>query len=163
MVVSIDGCFPLMIVFHWGLSSIDGHLPSKIVLQYRFSSIESSLPSKIISIKGCHPSKVIFHPSKSLYQIPTWLLYLRVKILSGKNFWEVNSPTVEKVVIRWWPSKGLWPSYLNTMIDLVFVSNVSIPNLSLLPCLEVEILGEGCCPCCYCYCYLNQKLWLFFS
>ena len=43
---------------------------------------------------------------------------------------------VVKVVI------GL-PSYHNTLVDLIFVSKVNIPNLSLLPCLEVTGHTDG--------------------
>ena len=49
------------------------------------------------------------------------------------DIWEPNSCTVEKVVIVW------LPSYHNTLVDLMFVSTVNKPNLSLLPCLEVAI------------------------
>ena len=63
---------------------------------------------------------------------------MRTKFLSGQNFWEPNLCTVKHMVIGWWPSKEWLPSYHNILVDLIFImSTFNIPNLSLLPCLQV--------------------------
>ena len=53
---------------------------------------------------------------------------------------------VEKVVIGWGPSWRRGLAYHDTLVDLILVIKVNVPNFSLLPCLEVtqKIVVGGC-------------------
>ena len=105
------------IVFHRKSSSTEGYLPPKVVFRGRLSSPEGRLPQKVFfhrwvsSTEGRLPLKVVFHPRSS----------------STKGL------LTSKVVFHRWSSF----TYHNTLVDLLFVRTVNIPNLSLLPCLEV--------------------------
>ena len=81
------------------------------------------LHQSLSSIEGCLPSKVLVHPfNKSLYQIlvwfesqiSVWLKVLRAIFTNGR--------------------KGDSPTITPYFCEYIF----NIPNLSLLPCLEVE-------------------------
>ena len=117
MLGSIKGCLPLKLVFHQMLSSTEGCLPMKVVFHRRSSSTGGRLPEKVVfhwrlsSTKYCLPPKVVFHrrPSSTKCHLPP------------------------KVVFHW----SLYSTYNESLIDLIFVRTVNIPNLGFLPCLEV--------------------------
>ena len=81
------------------------------------SSTESHLPQEVIfhrrlsSTIGRLPPKVNFHQRSS----------------------STKSRLSPKVVFHQWSSS----IYHNTLVDLIFVRTVNIPNLNLLPCFEV--------------------------
>ena len=104
---------PSKVVFHRRSSSTVGRLPPWVVFHWRSSSIESHLPPKIVlhrssSFTEDHlPLKVIFHQ---------------------------RSSSTEGCLP---PSCIMHEAGCNTLVDLIFLRTVNIPNLSLLPCLEV--------------------------
>ena len=59
----------------------------------------------------------------------------------GGRFWYVGCTHKYKinqgVMVGRLPFLGWSPSYHNTLVNLIFVSTVNIPNISLQPCLDV--------------------------
>ena len=92
-------------------------LPPKVVFHQKPSSTEGCLPSKVVFhrrssfTKGCLPPKVVFYRWSSSIEgcLPPKVVFLQ-RSSSIKN---------------------------NTLVHLIFVRTVNIPNLSLLPCLEM--------------------------
>ena len=114
---SIKGCLPWKVIFHWKSSSTKGRLPPKVVFHQRFSSTEGCLAPKIVfhqrlsSTEGCLPPKVVFHQRLS----------------------STKGHLPPKVIFHW---RSSFINH-NTLVDLIFVKTVNIPNLSLIPCLEM--------------------------
>ena len=109
---STEGRLPPKVILHRCSSSTDGRLPPKLVFHWRSSSTD-----------GWHPLKGIFHrtsPSTEGCLPPTVVFHRRSYSAEG-----YLSP------------KAFCSSYHNTLVDFTFVSTANIPNLSLLPCLEV--------------------------
>ena len=114
--LQVLGRLPPKVVLHRRSSSTGGRLPPKVVFHQRSSSTRSS------STKGRLPPKVVFHRRSSSTEGR-----LRPKVVFTKGL------LPPKVIFHRWSSF----TYHNTLVDLLFVRTVNIPNLSLLPCLEV--------------------------
>ena len=118
---SREGCLPLKVLFHQRSSSTKCHLSRKVVFHRRSSSIEGRLPQKVVfhwrssSTKGC----------LSLTISPWLILYL----------WEPSTYQISASYLQC--MMFMHDALCNTLVDLIFVRTFSIPNLSLLPCLEV--------------------------
>ena len=116
------------VVFHWRSFSTEGCLPPKAVTHPKSSSTKGRLPPRVVfhqglsSTKGCLSPKVVFHRRSSSTE---GVFHQRASSTEGRL-----SP---KVVFHRRSSS----TYHNTLVDLIFVRTVNIPNISLLPCLEV--------------------------
>ena len=114
---STDSCLPLKVIFHRRSSSTDGCLPLKVAFHQRLSSTEGCLSPKAVfhqrssSIEGRLPPKVIFHRRLSSAE----------GHLPPKGVFLQRASSINH----------------NTLVGLIFVITVNIPNLSLLPSLEV--------------------------
>ena len=79
--LSIEGCLPLTVVFHWRLSSIEGRLPSKVIFHHK-----GLLPLKVVFIEVHLPSKVVFHHWSSSIEghLPSKIVfYQRLSSIEG--------------------------------------------------------------------------------
>jgi len=147
---STKGCLLPKVVFHHRLSSTKGYLPPNVVFHRRMSSIECCLPPKVIihrrssSTKGHLPPKVVLHQmsSSTKGRLPLNVIFHQ-RSSSTKSclppkcilHWRLPSTKVHpppKIVFRRMSSSTLH----NTLVDLIFVRTVNIPNLILLPCFE---------------------------
>ena len=108
------------------MSSTKDCLPAKVVLQQRSSSN-----------KGCFPQKVVFHRSSSSTEG-----HLPPKVVFHRRSTSTEGCLTPKVVFHRRPPKVFFHqrsafTYHNTLVDRIFFRTANIPNLSLLPCLEV--------------------------
>ena len=103
------------VVFHQRLSSTKGRLPPKVVFHQVDLIFVRTVNTPNLSLLPClevaSPPRVVFHQRLSSRQ----------------------GSLPSKVVFH----QRLSFTYFNTLVDHKFVRTVIIPNLSLLPCLEV--------------------------
>ena len=143
---------PPKVLFYRRLSSTEGHLPPQVVFQQRSSSTEGRLPPKDFfhqrssSIQGRLAPKAMFHqrPSSTEGPLPPKdVFHQRSSTIEGrlppKIVFQQRSSSTEgllppKVVFYQWLSS----TYHDTLVDLILVRKVNIPNLSFLPYLEVN-------------------------
>ena len=74
------------------------------------------------------PTKFVFHQ-----RLSSTAGRIRLKVVFHRRSSSTKGLLPSKVVFHRWSSF----TYHNTLVDLLFVRTVNIPNLSLLPCLEV--------------------------
>ena len=90
----------------------------------------SSSPKKSSPSKACLPLKVVFHQ-----RLSSTKGHLPLKVVFHRRSSSTKGRLPPKVIFH----QRLSPTYHNTLLDLIFifVRTVNIPNLSLLPGLEV--------------------------
>ena len=142
------GRLPLEVSFHQKLSSTQGCIPQKVLFHSRSSSTEGCLPPKVVfllkvvfkwrlySTNGRFPLKVVFNWMLSSTEgrlPPTMTPY----ICENSQLTKSHPPTCNDRCMMYDTWCMMHDAWCYTLVDLIFVRTVSIPNLSLLPCLEV--------------------------
>ena len=107
------------------LSSTEGCLPPKVIFHWRSSSTEGRLPPNVVC---CLPLKVVFQ-----WRVSSTEGHLPLKVVFLRRSSSPKGRLPPKVIFHRRPSS----INHNILVDLIFVRTVNLPNLSLLPCIEV--------------------------